>query len=84
VTTAEPSLATRTRRALLPAVVSFVAVFGSLGASRGEQDRRAADWFMIVLVLIGSVSLYWLRTKPVPVLWATVLSTLVYNTRTAR
>jgi signal transduction histidine kinase len=78
VTTAEPSLATRTRRALLPAVVSFVAVFGSLGASRGEQDRRAADWFMIVLVLIGSVSLYWLRTKPVPVLWATVLSTLVY------
>ncbi|HEY0618079.1 MAG TPA: histidine kinase, partial [Kribbella sp.] len=78
MTTAEPSLATRTRRALLPAVVSFVAVFGSLGASRGEQDRRAADWFMIVLVLIGSVSLYWLRTKPVPVLWATVLSTLVY------
>jgi signal transduction histidine kinase len=78
VTTVEASLATRTRRALLPAVVSFVAVFGSLGASRGEQDRRAADWFMIVLVLIGSVSLYWLRTKPVPVLWATVLSTLVY------
>jgi signal transduction histidine kinase len=78
VTTVEPSLTTRARRALLPAVVSFVAVFGSLGASRGEQDRRAADWFMIVLVLIGSVSLYWLRTKPVPVLWATVLSTLVY------
>jgi signal transduction histidine kinase len=78
VTTVEPSLTTRARRALLPAVVSFVAVVGSLGASRGEQDRRAADWFMIVLVLIGSVSLYWLRTKPVPVLWATVLSTLVY------
>jgi signal transduction histidine kinase len=78
VTTVEPSLATRARRALLPAAVSFVAVVGSLGASRGEQDRRAADWFMIVLVLIGSVSLYWLRTKPVPVLWATVLSTLVY------
>ncbi|WP_344113268.1 sensor histidine kinase [Kribbella alba] len=78
MTAVEPSLATRARRVLLPAVVSFVAVFGSLGASRGEQDRRAADWFMIVLVLIGSVSLYWLRTRPVPVLWATVLSTLVY------
>ncbi|QNE22709.1 sensor histidine kinase [Kribbella qitaiheensis] len=33
---------------------------------------------MVVLLLLGSVSLYWLRTKPIPVLWATVGSTLIY------
>ncbi|TKK77027.1 sensor histidine kinase [Kribbella jiaozuonensis] len=33
---------------------------------------------MVLLILIGSLSLYWLRTRPVPVLWATVGSTLVY------
>ncbi len=63
---------------MLPTVVSVVAVVGSFGASRGETDRRAADWFMVVLLLIGSVSLYWLRSRPIPVLWATVVSTLVY------
>ncbi|WP_232828150.1 sensor histidine kinase [Kribbella monticola] len=68
----------RVRRVMLPVVVSVVAVVGSFGASRGETDRRAADWFMVVLLLIGSVSLYWLRSRPIPVLWATVVSTLVY------
>jgi signal transduction histidine kinase len=33
---------------------------------------------MVALILIGSLSLYWLRTRPIPVLWATVVSTLVY------
>src|SRR5690349_13151602 len=33
---------------------------------------------MVLLILIGSLSLYWLRTHPRPVLWATVGSTLVY------
>ncbi|GAA3102220.1 signal transduction histidine kinase [Kribbella aluminosa] len=73
-----PAFGARVRRVALPLVVSFVAVGGSFGASRGETGRRAADWFMVVLVLIGSVALYWLRTRPVPVLWATVVSTLVY------
>ena len=61
-------------------MLSVVAVFGSFGASRGqvEAGRRPADWFMVVLVLIGTISLYWLRTRPVVVLWATTLSTLVY------
>lgn len=63
---------------MLPTVITVVAVVGSFGASRGETDRRAADWFMVVLLLIGSVSLYWLRSRPIPVLWATVVSTLVY------
>jgi signal transduction histidine kinase len=68
----------RVRRVLLPAVVTVVAVFGSFGASNNQDGRRHGDWIMVVLVLIGSVSLYWLRSHPVPVLWATVVSTLVY------
>ncbi|MFG1911196.1 sensor histidine kinase [Kribbella sp. NPDC048928] len=73
-----PTFGTRARRVLLPLAISVIAVVGSFGASRGEPDRRAADWFMVVLLLLGSVALYWLRTQPVRVLWATVISTLVY------
>ncbi len=69
------------RRIALPAVVSVVAVVGSMGSSNNQPDRRHADWLLVVLVLIGSVSLYWLKTHPVPVLWATAASTLVYMLR---
>lgn len=68
----------RAKRVALPAFMSIVAVVGSFGAARGQAERTDPDWFMVVLVLIGSVSLYWLRTRPVLVLWATVGSTLVY------
>jgi signal transduction histidine kinase len=82
VTTTEPigapTLEDRVRRIALPVVLSLVAVGGSFGASRGQPESRDADWFMVVLLLIGSVSMYWLRTRPIPVLWATVASTLVY------
>jgi signal transduction histidine kinase len=82
VTTTEPSAVPttwdRVRRIALPAVLSVITVAGSFGASRGEPERRAADWFMVVLILTATVSLYWLRQRPVPVLWATVVSTLVY------
>src|SRR3954454_19361761 len=80
-TAAEPTAVDRVRRIALPAILSVVAIVGSFGASRGEQDRRAADWFMVALLLVGTVSLYWLRSRPVPVLWATVVSTLVYMLR---
>jgi signal transduction histidine kinase len=66
------------RRAILPAVLSVVTVVGALGATRGQPERRDADWFMIVLILVSTVSLYWLRQRPVPVLWATTVATLVY------
>ncbi|TDW21632.1 sensor histidine kinase [Kribbella kalugense] len=67
------------RRIGLPVVVSIIAVVGSIGAAvHGEPEARHPDWFMVVLILIGSLSLYWLRTRPIPVLWATVVSTLVY------
>jgi signal transduction histidine kinase len=59
-------------------VLSVFVVVGSFGAANGQVDRRAPDWFMVVLLLTGSLSLYWLRTYPVPVLWATVVSTLAY------
>ncbi|GAA1588354.1 sensor histidine kinase [Kribbella sancticallisti] len=36
---------------------------------------------MVVLILIGTTSLYWLRVRPVPVLWATVVSTLIFMLR---
>ena len=67
------------RRIGLPVIVSIIAVGGSIGAAvHGETDSRRPDWFMVLLILIGSLSLYWLRTHPRPVLWATVGSTLVY------
>jgi signal transduction histidine kinase len=75
---AAPSLRDRVRRIALPVVLSVIEVGGSFGASHGQQESRDADWFMVVLILIGTVSLYWVRTRPVPVLWATVVSTLVY------
>jgi signal transduction histidine kinase len=82
VTTTEPTTAptpgARVRRIALPAVLSVIAVVGSFGAADGQPDRRDGDWFMVVLLLISTVSLYWLRTHPVPVLWATVGSTLTY------
>jgi signal transduction histidine kinase len=82
VTTPEPidapTFGSRVRRIVLPVVISAIALVGSFGAAHGQPERRDADWFMVVLILAGSASLYWLRTRPVPVLWATVVSTLVY------
>jgi signal transduction histidine kinase len=78
VSTTELISGDRLRRALLPAVITVIAVFGSFGSSNNQDGRRHGDWIMVVLVLIGSVSLYWLRSHPIPVLWATVISTLVY------
>ncbi len=75
---AAPTWGARVRRIALPVVLSAFEVVGSFGAANGQLDRRAPDWFMVVLLLIGTLSLYWLRTRPVPVLWATVVSTLVY------
>ena len=73
-----PTWGARVRRIALPVVLGAFEVVGSFGAANGQPDRRAPDWFMVVLLLIGALSLYWLRTHPVPVLWATVVSTLVY------
>jgi signal transduction histidine kinase len=75
---AAPTLGARVRRIALPVVLSVFVVVGSFGAANGQPERRDADWFMVVLLLIGSLSLYWLRTHPIPVLWATVVSTLTY------
>ena len=72
-----PALGARVRRLALPLVMAVFAVVGSFGAANGQPDRRPADWFM-VLLLKASLALYWLRTHPIPVLWATVVATLVY------
>ena len=74
----DPTLGARVRRIALPLVMAFVAVVGSFGAANGQPDRRAADWFMVLLLLKASLALYWLRTHPIPVLWATVVATLIY------
>ncbi|MEU4192148.1 sensor histidine kinase [Kribbella sp. NPDC026611] len=76
--TTTPTFGDRARRIALPLFISVIAVVGSIGASHNEVARRPADWFMILLILKGSIALYWLRTHPVPVLWITVVSTLVY------
>ncbi|MGW7686191.1 sensor histidine kinase [Kribbella sp. NPDC054772] len=76
-----PAIAARARRVLFPVVLSFVTVIGTFGSAQGQPDRRQPDAFMVVILLIGTISLYWLRTHPVPVLWATVATTLVYMLR---
>ncbi|WP_432876242.1 sensor histidine kinase [Kribbella sp. CA-245084] len=76
-----PTFGARSRRVLLPLVLSFITVIGTFGSAEGQPDRRQPDWFMVVLLLIGTISLYWLRTHPVPVLWTTVATTLVYMLR---
>jgi len=69
----------RVRRIALPLAMSVLTVAGSIGASRNMQlDHRPADWFMVLLLLKASLSLYWLRTHVIPVLWATVVATLIY------
>jgi signal transduction histidine kinase len=78
VSTAEPTVGARVRRVALPAVLMLVTIGGSFGASRNAHDRRPADWIMVALLVIGAGSLYWLRSRPVAVLWVTVVSTLVY------
>lgn len=67
------------RRIALPFVLSVISVAGSFGAANNnEYARRDPDWLMVVLILIGTVSLYWRRSHLIPVLWATVVATLVY------
>ncbi|HEU4947689.1 MAG TPA: sensor histidine kinase [Kribbella sp.] len=78
MTTIAPTRTSRLRRLWVPLLVGAFEIFGSFGASRGQPTRRDPDLLMIVLVLIGPIALYWLRRKPVAVLWATVLSTLAY------
>ena len=76
-----PVFGDRVRRIALPVVLSVILVFGTFGAADGQADRRAPDWFMVVLLLTASVSLYWLRTHPIPVLWVIIVSTLIYMLR---
>ncbi|MGW6281546.1 sensor histidine kinase [Kribbella sp. NPDC055071] len=76
---AAPTFGSRARRIALPLVISIVALVGSFGAANNvHYQHRAADWFMVLLVLKGSLALYWLRSHPIPVLWVTVVSTLIY------
>jgi len=79
--TAAPALLDRARRAVLPLALSVFVVFGTFGAAEGQTDRRQPDWLMVLLLLVGTLSLYWLRTRPIPVLWTTVVSTLIYMLR---
>ena len=75
---AAPSRGSRVRRLALPLFLAVFLVVGSFGAAHGQPDRRPADWFMVLLLLKASLALYWLRTHPIPVLWATVVATLIY------
>ncbi|WP_405067353.1 sensor histidine kinase [Kribbella sp. NBC_01510] len=75
---AAPTVGSRVRRLALPLFLAVFLVVGSFGAADGQPDRRPADWFMVLLLLKASLALYWLRTHPIPVLWATVVATLVY------
>ncbi|MEU8223914.1 sensor histidine kinase [Kribbella sp. NPDC048915] len=76
-----PPIGSRLRRAILPVALAVFSVVGTFGASQGQPDRRAPDALMVVLLLIGALSLYWLRTHPILVLWATIVSSLIYMLR---
>jgi signal transduction histidine kinase len=78
VSTSEPTLVPRVRRVGLPILVAVFQVVGSFGAAHGQSGRRAPDLLMVVLLLLGPIALYWLRSRPVVVLWATALATLTY------
>jgi signal transduction histidine kinase len=78
VSTSEPILVPRLRRVGLPILVAVFQVVGSFGAAHGQSGRRAPDLLMVVLLLLGPIALYWLRSRPVVVLWATALATLTY------
>jgi len=78
VTTLEPTTRQQLRRLWLPIVIGAIQLVGSFGASRGQPERRDPDLLMVVLVLIGPAALFWLRRKPIPVLWTTVGATLTH------
>lgn len=57
--------------------MAVVEIAGSFAAG-GQPGRRDGDALMVLLLLIGSLSLYWVRARPAAVLWTTALSGLVY------
>ncbi|GAA2824942.1 sensor histidine kinase [Kribbella solani] len=74
-------LGDRTRRVLRSVILSLISVIGTLGSAQGQPERRHPDVLMVVLLLIGTIALYWLRTHPVAVLWTTATTTLIYMLR---
>lgn len=78
MSTAAPALKSRLRRLWIPVPVAVVELIGSFASANGQPARRDPDPLMVVLLMIGPIALYWLRIRPVAVLWATSLSTLVY------
>jgi signal transduction histidine kinase len=61
-----------------PLVLAVIQVFGTIGASQHQSDRRGVDALAIVLALAGPVALLFLRRHPVSVLWVIAVVTLVY------
>ncbi len=64
-----------------PLVLGVVSVFGTIGASEHQADRRAVDALAIVLALAAPLALLFLRRHPVGVLWFVSAVTLVYLLR---
>lgn len=66
---------------VLPLALAVVQVAGTIGASRGQPERRSLDALAVALVLAGPAAIVWLRRFPVHVLWAVVAATLAYFLR---
>jgi signal transduction histidine kinase len=64
-----------------PLLLGVIQVFGTVGASQHQPERRAVDALAIVLALAGPVALIFLRRHTVPVLWIVAVVSLLYLLR---
>ena len=64
-----------------PAALALFQVVGTVGASRGQPDRRPLDALAVGCLLAGPAALLWLRRRPVQVLWLVAAVTLGYLLR---
>jgi signal transduction histidine kinase len=71
----------RYARFVLPALLAVFQLVTSIGAGRGQPDRRPVDWFAALLLLSAGLSLIWMRKYPVQVLAFTAGAFLLYLLR---
>jgi hypothetical protein len=71
----------RYARFVLPALLALFQLGASIGAGRGQPDRRPVDLFAAVLLLAAGLSLIWMRRYPVQVLAFTAGVFLLYLLR---
>ncbi len=80
-TTVDRAALRRYARFVLPALLAVFQLAASIGAGRGQPDRRPVDALAVVLLLSAGLSLIWMRKYPVQVLAFTAGAFLLYLLR---